>query len=120
MSIHKQAGKPHWFCAYTEWDPETGKGRRVFKTTGTSNKKQAEEVERAFKKMASKARDGTLNAYTARQLIAEAVDNILGALSPKQREAKSKSRYSIKGWMEKWVKSKEIEVEPSTFVVTNA
>jgi integrase len=114
MSLHKQAGKPHWFCAYTEYDAETGASRRVFRTTGTSNKKQAEEVERAFKKMASKARDGTLNAYTARQLIAEAVDNILGALSPEQREAKSKSRYTIKAWMEKWIESKANEVEHST------
>jgi integrase len=114
MSLHKQLGKPNWLCAYTIWDPETGEGRRVFRSTGTSNKKQALEVERAFKKMASKARDGTLNAYTARQLIAEAVDSILHALSPEQREAKSKSRYTIKAWMEKWLESKKNEVEPST------
>jgi integrase len=114
MSLHKQSGKPYWLCAYTIWDPETGASKRVFRSTGTSNKKQALEVERAFKKMASKARDGTLNAYTARQLIAEAVDNILQALNPEQREAKSKSRYSIKAWMEKWLVSKRKEVEPST------
>jgi integrase len=114
MSIHKQQGKPFWFASFTQYDPETGKGRRVFRTTGTSNKKQALEVERAFKKAASKARDGTLNAYTARQLIAEAVDNILNALNPEQREAKSKSRYTIKAWMEKWLESKKNEVEPST------
>jgi integrase len=35
-------------------------------------------------------------------------------LSPEQREAKSKSRYTIKAWMEKWLKSKESEVEAST------
>jgi integrase len=115
MSLHKQSGKPNWLCAYTIWDPETHKGKRVFRSTGTSNRKQAEEVERAFKKMAKKGRDGTLNAYTARQLIAEAVDNILHALNPEQRAAKSKSRYTIKAWMEKWLESKEQEVEPSTF-----
>src|SRR4029453_12860491 len=33
---------------------------------------------------------------------------------PEQREAKSKSRYSIKEWMDKWLESKKSEVEPSS------
>ena len=28
MSLHKQPGKPNWYCAFTMWDPETGTSKR--------------------------------------------------------------------------------------------
>jgi integrase len=110
MSLHKQPGKPNWLCAFTMWDPETGTSKRVFRSTGTSNKKQAEEVERAWRKAASESRHGELTVNRARQIIAEGVADVM-------RFAKSRvmARYSIKAWMDKWVESKKLEVEPSTF-----
>ena len=73
MSLHKQAGKPNWLCAFTMWDPETGTSKRVFRSTGTSNKKQALEVERVWRKAAHDAKHGSLTANRARQIIAEGV-----------------------------------------------
>jgi hypothetical protein len=60
MSFHKQQGKPNWLCAFTMWDPETGTSKPVFRSTGTSNKKQALEVERAWRNAALEARHGEL------------------------------------------------------------
>jgi integrase len=111
MSLHKQPGKPNWLCAFTIWDPETGASKRVFRSTGTSNKKQAEEVERAWRKTALASRHGELTVNRARQIIAEGVADVM-------RFAKSRvmARYSIKAWMDKWVESKKREVAPSTLM----
>ena len=38
-SLHKQPGRPHWFCAFTGPD-----GKRRFKSTGTGDKRQAKEI----------------------------------------------------------------------------
>jgi integrase len=109
MSIHKQPGKPFWLAAFTMWDPETGTSKRVLRSTYTSNRKQALEIERAWRKSASEARHGELTANRARQVIAEGVADVM-------RFAKSRvmARYSIKGWMDNWLESKKSEVERST------
>jgi hypothetical protein len=110
MSLHKQPGKPNWLCAFTLYDPEAGTSKRVFRSTGTSNKKQALEVERAWRKAALEARHGELSVNRARQIIAEGVANVM-------QFAKSRvmARFTIKEWMDKWLESKTSEVEPSTF-----
>ena len=87
------------------WDPETGASKRVFRSTRTSNKKQAQEVERAWRKAALESRHGELTVNRARQIIAEGVADVM-------RFAKSRvmARYSIKEWMDNWLKSKTKEV----------
>ena len=57
-SIHKQSGKPNWFCAFTVYD-QTGP-KRVFRSTQTSNKKQAQQVCDTWQRAALKARSGNL------------------------------------------------------------
>jgi hypothetical protein len=34
-SIHKQPGKPFYFCSFSTWDAEREQSRRHFKSTGT-------------------------------------------------------------------------------------
>ena len=53
-SVHRQPGKPFWFCAFYDYDAE-GQPVRRFRSTRTTNRKQAERVcaamERAAKVM---------------------------------------------------------------------
>jgi hypothetical protein len=65
-SIHRQPGRPYWFCAFSIWNPETLTSRRVFRSTKTRDKKQALEVCRAWHKAALKARNGKLSVDAAR------------------------------------------------------
>jgi hypothetical protein len=49
-SVHKQKGKPHWFCSYSTWDAEQSRVVRHFKSTKMTNKQAALEVCRAMGK----------------------------------------------------------------------
>jgi len=69
-SIHRQPGRPYWFCALSIWNPETLTSRRVFRSTKTRDKKQALEICRAWHKAALKARNGKLSVDAAREVIA--------------------------------------------------
>jgi integrase len=108
-SVHKQKGKPFWFCAFSIWNPETLRSRRVFRSTKTKDKKQALEICRAWHKAALKARNGKLNEDSARAIIAQGVSDVLMAIS-----AESLPSASIKAWCETWLRGKAIEAEPST------
>ncbi len=66
-SIHRQPGRPHWFCAFSIWNPETLTSKRVFRSTKTRDKKQAFEICRAWHKAALKARNGKLSVDAARE-----------------------------------------------------
>jgi integrase len=105
-SIHKQPGKPNWFCAFTVYD-QTGP-KRVFRSTQTSNKKQAQQVCDTWQRAALKARSGNLTADSAREVIARGVADVLlaaGAELP---------RHTIRKWCETWLQAKSIEAEAST------
>jgi integrase len=108
-SVHKQPGKPNWFCAFSIWNPETLRSRPVFRSTKTRDKKQALEICRAWHKAALKARNGKLNEDSARAIIAQGVSDVLMAVS-----AESLPSASIKAWCDTWLKAKAIEAEEST------
>jgi integrase len=108
-SVHKQPGKPFWFCAFSIWNPETLTSRRVFRSTKTRDKKQALEICRAWHKAALKARNGTLNEDSARVIIAQGVSDILMAVS-----MESLPSASIRSWCDTWLQAKAIEAEEST------
>src|SRR5947207_14261834 len=84
-SIHRQPGKPNWFCAYTIRDPESGENKRVFRSTKTPHKKQAPEICRAWHKAALKARNGKLSADAAREIIAQGVAHVFFAINADTR-----------------------------------
>ena len=110
-SIHRQPGRPYWFCAFSIWNPETRTGRRVFRSTKTSDKKQALEICRAWHKAALKARNGKLSVDAAREVIAQGVSDVFTATN-----LESMPSASIKSWCETWTEAKAIETEESTYL----
>src|SRR5262245_30305015 len=107
-SVHRQPGKPYWFCAFNIFNPD-GNRRRLFRSTKASNKKQALEICRSWHKAALKARNGLLNEDSARAIIAEGVSDVLLAASTEALPSAS-----IKSWCESWLGAKAIETEEST------
>jgi integrase len=108
-SVHKQPGRPYWFCAFSIFNPETLRSRRVFRSTKTRDKKQALEICRAWHKAALKARNGKLNEDSARAIIAQGVSDVLMATN-----AEALPSASIKSWCETWLQAKAIETGEAT------
>jgi integrase len=108
-SIHRQPGRPYWFCAFSIFDPQTLKNKRVFRSTKTKNKKQALEICRAWHKAALKARNGKLSVDAAREVIAQGVSDVFMAAN-----IESMPSASIKSWCETWTEAKAIETEETT------
>src|SRR5262252_5373680 len=109
-SIHRQPGRPHWFCAFSIWNLETLTSRRVFRSTKTRDKKQALEICRAWHKASVKARNGKLSVDATREVIAQGVSDVFTAAS-----VESLPSASIKSWCETWTEAKAIETEESTY-----
>src|SRR6266487_4583044 len=108
-SIHRQPGRPFWFCAFSIFNPETNTRRRVFRSTKTRDKKQALEICRAWHKAALQARNGKLSVDAAREVIARGVSDVFTAAN-----VESLPSASIRSWCETWLQAKAIEAEAST------
>jgi integrase len=108
-SIHRQPGRPYWFCAFTEFDPQTNRAKRVFRSTKTGDRKQALEICRAWQKAALLARNGKLSVDAAREVIAQGVADVFT-----HANVESLPSASIKSWCETWTEAKAIETEEST------
>src|SRR4029077_2354306 len=108
-SIHRQPGRPYWFCAFSIFDSQTHKSRRVFRSTKTRDKKQALEICRTWHRAALKARNGKLSVDAAREVIAQGVSDVFTAAN-----IESLPSASIKSWCETWTEAKAIETEEST------
>jgi len=108
-SIHKQPGRPFWFCAFSIFNPETHTGKRVFRSTKTRDKKQALEICRAWHKAALKARKGQLSVDAAREVIARGVSDVFTAAN-----VEALPSASIQSWCETWLQAKAIETGEST------
>src|SRR6516165_3729498 len=108
-SIHRQRGRPYWFCAFTEFDPQTNRAKRVFRSTKTRDRKQALEICRAWQKAALLARNGKLSVDAAREVIAQGVADVF-----MHANVESLPSASIKLWCETWLYAKAIEVGEST------
>jgi len=83
-SVHKQKGRPHYFAALAVYNPDTGKRRQVFWSTGTSNKRQAQHIANVWEKAAKKARKAprksrSLSPSAEKRVIAKGVRDILRA-----------------------------------------
>src|SRR4029450_2418325 len=108
-SIHRQSGRPYYFCAFSIFDPQTLKSKRVFRSTKTRDKKQALAICRAWHKAALKARNGKLSVDAAREVIARGVSDVFTAAN-----IESLPSASIASWCETWCQAKAIETEQST------
>jgi integrase len=100
-SLHKQPGKPNWFCAFT--DPS---GKRHFKSTGTPDKKAASQICRTWANAALHG-DG-LTVEKAREIISRGVADVLLA------SGRSLPNSSIRDWCKRWLATKEVENEEAT------
>jgi len=103
-SLHKQPGKPHWFCAFTD-----SKGKRCFRSTLTANKKEAEKICTAWAQAAEKGRKGLLNADQAREIISRTVADIFAGAN-----ADDLPMSTVKEWCEHWLQVKSLEVSESS------
>jgi len=108
-SIHRQSGRPFWFCAFSIFNPETLTSKRVFRSTKTRDKKQALEICRAWHRATLKARNGKLSVDAAREVIAQGVSDVFTAAN-----VESLPSASIKLWCETWLEAKSIEAEETT------
>lgn len=104
-SLHKQPGKPNWFCAFTTRDAE-GNSCRHFKSTGTADKKQASQICRTWANASLYGEK--LNSDKAREIIAAGVADVLAASGDSLPSA------TVREWSKRWLGFKEVEAEPRT------
>ncbi len=114
-SIHKQAGRPNWFCAF--YDPE---GFRRFRSTGTENAQIARTICVNVERAAALTRQGKLSNEKAMKLIRETCDAIgetHGKLAANRAESVLKpaveefiriaggefTSYTVRGWLDSWI-----------------
>ena len=100
-SLHKQAGKPNWFCAFT-----TSDGRRHFKSTGTRDKKEATQICQTWAQASLYGEK--LNADKAREIIASGVALVLTA------SGETLPSMTTREWCKRWLEIKEVENEATS------
>jgi integrase len=108
-SVHRQPGRPFWFCAFAIFNPETRTAKRVFRSTKTNDKRQALEICRAWQRASLAARSGRLSVDAAREVIAQGVADVFTAAN-----VEGLPSASIASWCTTWLQAKAIEAEPST------
>ena len=108
-SIHKAPGKPFFFCAFSTWEAESNRWKRRFKSTGTANKKEAEEICRTWDKTAKTARTGRLTPDNAREIIARGVADVFTAANREHLPSRS-----VRDWSAAWLESKRLESAETT------
>jgi integrase len=109
VSIHRQPGRPHWFCSFRIFDTEAGRWRWVFRSTRTDKESAAREICRAWHKAALKAGKGELSADVAREIIAQGVSDVFLHANAEKLE-----RVTIRSWCDRWLTSKGIEASEGT------
>ena len=114
-SIHKQPGRPNWFCAY--YDPE---GFRRFRSTGTGNEKIATGICLNVERAAGLTRDGKLTPEKGLRMVREtcaAIGETHGKLAASRAETVLKAAieeliriaggeftsYTVRTWLETWL-----------------
>jgi integrase len=114
-SIHRQLGKPNWFCAF--YDPE---GFRRFRSTGTENPKVARTICVNIERASTLTRQGKLSNEKALKLIRETCNAIAethGKLAGDRAHEILKASveefikigggeftsYTVRSWLETWL-----------------
>jgi len=108
-SIHKAPGKPFFFCAFSTWEAESNRWKRRFKSTGTANKKEADEICRTWDKAAKAARTGRLTPDNAREIIARGVADVFTAANREHLPSRS-----VRDWSAAWLDAKRLESAETT------
>ncbi len=108
-SIHKQPGRPFYFCAFSTWDSEGNRWKRHFRSTETGDKREAQEICRAWEKAAKAAHNGRLTPDAAREVIARGVADVFSAASRESLQSRS-----VRDWCAAWLESKRLESAVTT------
>ena len=108
-SIHKQPGKPFYFCSFSTWDAEAGQSRRHFKSTGTSNKREAEQICATWARASQVAKAGKLTPDNAREIIARGVADVFTAANREHLPSRS-----VRDWCASWLVTKRLEAAENT------
>src|SRR5262249_36235186 len=111
VSMHKQVGKPNWFCSFRVFSKERGNWRWVFRSTKTANEAKAREIARAWHKAALKAGRGELSEDAARQIIAHGVADVF-----LHGNSEKLGRSSMCFWGKRWLSAKRVETSEATFL----
>jgi integrase len=99
-SIFKRPESPFYVCSFVAAD-----GRRLKKSTKTTDRRKALEFCLLLEKTAMKARRNELTAAQGRKLIAEMV-----AISSGEQMAS----HTVRGWFEEWLSNKEASADRQT------
>lgn len=114
-SVHKQPGKPNWFCAF--YDPE---GFRRFRSTGTDHRPTAQTVCSTIERAARLARQGKLSNERAMKLCRDAqkaIEETHGAIVANRAHETIKAAceefvraaggeltaYTVRSWFDSWL-----------------
>ena len=130
-SIHRQSGKPNWFCAF--YDPE---GFRRFRSTGTENQRIARTICVNIERGAALARQGKLSNEKALKLIREtcgAIEETHGKLAANRAHevltmtmeefvkiaGGELTSYTIRSWLDTWLAGRT-DASKATVIESNA
>jgi integrase len=133
-TIHRQPGRPFWFCAFSIFDAETGTNKRVFRSTKTREKKRALEICRTWSKASLLGRKGELSKNAVDEVAERAVKDVREASDKKRvgetlvrkivergltdiyerANLESLERQNLREWCTNWLQAKSIKTEKST------
>lgn len=101
-SLHKDPrGKsPFWYCAFTHAD-----GRRAFKSTKKTNRKEAEEVCRGWQRAVDLGKRGNLTEVQARKVVSEIYERANGEMI---------QFTGLADYLKSWIASKELTTARGT------
>jgi integrase len=105
-SLHRDSKErsPFWYCSFTD-----SEGVRRFRSTKTTNKKQAEEICKGWAKTSELGRAQVLTTDRAHEVVARTVADIFLTATQEQMP-----RNTIREWCNQWLDSKRIETASTT------
>ena len=101
-SIHKQANRPYWYCAFYQPD-----GTRAFKSTKKTKRSDAMAICVEWERAAKIGREGRLSENQARQVVADIFMRANATTLPTS---------TTKEFLATWLSRKSLELAESSFV----
>jgi len=105
-SLHKQPGRPHYFCAYALPD-----GKRAFRSTGTNKRREAERIMQSWVQASREASNDLLSIDRAREILEHGIADIY-----RSRSGEAMPDSTLGSWIDRWIESKKLETTPATLV----
>jgi integrase len=104
LTLFKRGRSPFWQCAFYD-----NNGTRIYRSTKTTDRKQAENIAAGWDTAVAFAMAGKLTTEKAREVIAKSVEEIYI-----RANAETMPSDTVKNWCKSWLAAKEIEAEPTT------